>query len=89
MKKGNTPFIKDVNGNKVQINLHHLRQKGKGPLVEVKRTTHNKPSNQKTLHPYGNNKNPTDPVNRKQFDNVDRPNYWKNRVKELENMENK
>ena len=75
--KGYAPILN--NGETVQ--LHHIRQQGKGGLVEVsegvhKKYTHNEFGGQK--------KNPFDPVDRSAFD-LERPQYWKARAMEILN----
>ena len=83
MEKGGTPYVKDSNGNMVQLNLHHSQQQGRGPLFEITSTTHQNSTNKQALHPYGQNKNPNDPVDRTSFDK-DRNQYWKDRLNEME-----
>jgi hypothetical protein len=83
MAKGNTPYVKDSSGNMIQLNLHHSQQQGSGPLFEITSTTHQNSTNQNALHPYGQEKNPNDPVDRTSFDK-DRTQYWKDRLKQME-----
>lgn len=80
-KAGNSPYImKD--GMPQQIQLHHSRQNGRGPLFEVSRDTHVKTKSgqgREALHPYGNDKHPDFPVDRKLFDK-DKKQYWIDRA---------
>lgn len=71
------------NGKKVQLNLHHSRQDGRGSLFEVSNVTHRakKGKGAEALHPYGNKQHPDYPVDRDAFD-VDRNQYWIERAKE-------
>ncbi|MGG6229999.1 RHS repeat-associated core domain-containing protein [Tenacibaculum sp. SDUM215027] len=84
MSKGNAPLGSDGKS----INLHHSKQQGHGPLFEVTNDVHTKHGHTNALHPYrvtpnadGTKFNPFDPVQRKPFENVDRPNYWKDRAR--------
>jgi len=89
MQGGGTPYIKNTEGNMVQLNLHHSQQQGGGPLFEVTSTTHQNSANQKALHPYKQTTdkvNPNDPVDRPAFDK-DRNKYWQDRLKEMEEEE--
>jgi hypothetical protein len=84
MEKGKPPYI-DKDGKIEPIELHHSRQQGDGPFFEVSKSTHGNSaaeSGGKALHPYGNEKNPYDPVDRKAFDK-DRMDYWKERAKDF------
>jgi hypothetical protein len=83
MSNGGTPYVKDANGNMVQLNLHHSQQQGSGPLFEVTSTTHQNSTNQNALHPYGQEKNPNDPVDRTSF-GKDRNQYWQDRLNQIE-----
>ena len=78
---GRTPFVvKD--GKYSQINLHHSKQNGKGPLFELSAKTHNTFGYTNALHPYkvaSNSKHPYNPVDRSIFD-IDRDQYWKDRA---------
>jgi hypothetical protein len=50
-----------------QLQLHHSRQNGKGPLFELSRKTHLttlKGKGREAVHPYGHNQHPDEPVNR-------------------------
>jgi hypothetical protein len=68
-----------ANGEIVQ--LHHIQQQSKGPLVEVSETSHGA-----TLHETFGNKqqNPELPVDRELF-TVEKKSYWKSRAKEVLN----
>jgi hypothetical protein len=37
---------------------HYFRQRVSGPIFEIKTSTHQNPTNQQALHPYGKNKKP-------------------------------
>ncbi|AZA78666.1 hypothetical protein EG347_14690 [Chryseobacterium sp. G0186] len=69
------------------VNLHHSKQNAKGPLFEISGGIHEKYGYTNALHPYkvdGTKVHPENPVagiGRKKFDNVDKPNYWKDRAK--------
>ncbi|WP_305884107.1 RHS repeat-associated core domain-containing protein, partial [Pseudomonas sp. PIC25] len=81
--EGGAPYVlKD--GVPQQLQLHHSRQNGKGPLFELSRKTHLqtlKGKGREAIHPYGHNQNPDAPVNREQF-NKEVPQYWKDRAAE-------
>lgn len=84
MSKGLAPI--DSGGK--SMNLHHSKQKGHGPLFELSEGTHTKYDHTNTLHPHrvtpnpdGTKFNPYYPVNRKKFERIDRPSYWKDRVR--------
>lgn len=84
MGKGKPPYV-DKGGSLEPVELHHSRQQGQGPLFEVSKSTHSNTvddAGAKALHPYGNEKNPYDPVDRKLFDK-DRVEYWKDRAKDF------
>jgi hypothetical protein len=73
---GFSPELKD--GNLVQI--HHIGQDSRGPLVEVSSGIHTK--YHKTLHgQFGGNKNPDFPVKHDHKWKSDVKNYWKWRAK--------
>lgn len=84
MEKGKPPYV-DKDGVLEPVELHHSRQQGGGPLFEVSKSTHSNTVDEagaKALHPYGREKNPHDPVDRKVFDK-DRVEYWKDRAKDF------
>jgi hypothetical protein len=76
---GHSPELSD--GSK--INLHHIGQNSKGPLVEIGELTHKK--GHKTLHQqHGVNKgHPEFPVDHRSKWKTDVVNYWKGRVKNV------
>lgn len=80
-RAGNAPYVlKD--GQLQQLQLHHSRQNGQGPLFELSRSTHlNTKSGQgrEALHPYGQKQHPDYPVNRPLF-NKDVKQYWTDRA---------
>jgi hypothetical protein len=84
MNKGQAPYI-EKDGELQLVELHHSRQKDNGPIFEVSKSTHKAKSGEggEALHPYGNEKNPEDPVGRKAF-NKERPEYWKNRAEDFQ-----
>ena len=90
--RGDSPLI-NKNGKWEPVHLHHSRQRGKGPLFELSESTHLYTTNQngrKALHPYSPNKHPFDEVDRTAFNNVDKPEYWKQRAEsELKTKINK
>jgi hypothetical protein len=63
-RRGRAPHVmKD--GISEQLQLHHSRQHGQGPLFELTRNTHLRTKSTKgkeALHPYGNQKHPDFPV---------------------------
>jgi hypothetical protein len=73
MKQGLAPIGKD--GKPVE--LHHLKQKDDGIIVELTSAEHKKYSS--TLHKYRKNSE----INRQEF-NKWRKQYWKNRAKDFE-----
>ena len=85
--RGDSPLI-NKNGKWEPVHLHHSRQRSKGPLFELSESTHLYTTNQngrRALHPYLPDKHPFDAVDRTAFNNVDKPEYWKQRAKsELE-----
>ncbi len=82
-KEGGAPYImKD--GVPQQLQLHHSRQNGKGPLFELSRKTHLttlKGKGREAVHPYGHNQHPDAPVDRELF-KKEVPQYWKDRAAE-------
>lgn len=86
MEKGQAPYeLNKTSGKSEQIQLHHSQQKNNGSLFELKESTHlgkNSTNGDKALHPYGNNKNPNNPVDRESF-NKERKEYWIQRAKNL------
>ncbi|WP_148058627.1 HNH/ENDO VII family nuclease [Pseudomonas frederiksbergensis] len=82
-KVGVAPYImKD--GVPQQLQLHHSRQNGKGPLFELSRKTHLttlKGKGREAVHPYGHNQHPDAPVDRELF-KKEVPQYWKDRAAE-------
>jgi YD repeat-containing protein len=78
---GGAPYImKD--GVPQQLQLHHSRQNGQGPLFELSRRTHletRATEGGRALHPYGRQQHPDYPVNRPLF-NKDVPQYWMDRA---------
>lgn len=91
MKKGQAPYeLNKKTLESEQIQLHHSQQKNSGSIFELKESTHlkkNSENGNNALHPYGNNKNPNDPVDRELF-NKERPEYWKERAKQFEPKNN-
>lgn len=77
MQRGNNPYVLDNNGKPVSTNQHHSQQRADGPIFEIKTTTHQNPINQQALHPYGNSKNPNNPVDHVNEWNKDRINIKK------------
>ena len=79
-KQGYAPEMADGSS----LNLHHLGQDSRGPLVEVLSTSHKKYNKQ--LHQqFGYQKqNPDHPVDRATFDQ-ERPKYWMDRALDVEN----
>ena len=68
------------------INLHHSKQKGKGPLFELSGSIHTSYGHTNILHPYrvtpntdGTKHHPFDKVDREKFD-IDRRQYWIDRA---------
>jgi len=89
MKKGQPPYI-EKNGKLEPIELHHSRQNDKGSLFELSKSTHkitDKDKGAKALHPYGNKKNPDNPVPKDRSDGFDkeRTDYWKERANSFDN----
>ncbi|WLH38402.1 HNH/ENDO VII family nuclease [Pseudomonas sp. FP2196] len=84
-KKGGAPYVlKD--GVPQQLQLHHSRQNGKGPLFELSMKTHLrtlKGQGREAIHPYGHSKHPDFPVDRKAFEK-EVPQYCKDRAAEVE-----
>ena len=82
-KDGGAPYImKD--GVPQQLQLHHSRQNGKGPLFELSRKTHLttlKGRGREAVHPYGHSQHPEQPVDRELF-KKEVPQYWKDRAAE-------
>jgi RHS repeat-associated protein len=82
-KEGGAPYImKD--GVPQQLQLHHSRQNGKGPLFELSRKTHLttlKGKGREAVHPYGHSQHPDAPVDRELF-KKEVPQYWKDRAAE-------
>lgn len=78
---GGAPYImKD--GVPQQLQLHHSRQNGQGPLFELSRSTHletKATEGGRALHPYGRQQHPDFPVNRPLF-NKDVKQYWMDRA---------
>ena len=86
MKKGNNPYVVDKNGKTVTTQQHHSKQNADGPIFEIQTKTHQNPTNQQVLHPYGQagiGKNPNNPVDHKEW-NKDRTFINKERLKKLE-----
>lgn len=88
MKKGQPPYI-EKDGKLEPIELHHSRQNDKGSLFELSKSTHkitDKDKGAKALHPYGNKKNPDNPVAKDRSGGFDkeRTEYWKERAKGYE-----
>lgn len=81
-KKGQSPYV-IKNGKYQQVQLHHSKQNGKGPLFEISIGSHQTKAGKgrEALHPYGNNPHPEFPVDRPKFDK-DRAAYWKGRAEE-------
>jgi len=80
-RKGIAPQMKDGH----LVNLHHIGQNGKGPLVEVSTRLHNKNNPQafKALHnQFQGQTHPIHPVQRGSF-NKDRTEYWKWRARNV------
>ena len=71
MKAGNAPL--DANGNPFE--LHHIGQKNDGTLAILTEGQHRGKDIYKVLHPNGN-KQPSE-IDRKLFDTVTKPNFWK------------
>ena len=59
------------------IVLHHEKQRDQGPIIEMPKSAHD--NGNKKQHPYFPKPNPTDPVNRPDFD-VWRKDYWRKRM---------
>src|SRR5699024_8599506 len=82
-KYGLAPILDDA-GN--VATLHHLQQKGVGPLYEASTRYHNISNAKKSpLHPYKGKSHPFYPVDettRGAFQKVDSINYWKIRGEE-------
>jgi hypothetical protein len=81
---GGAPYIvKD--GVTQQLQLHHSRQNGHGPLFELSRKTHLETKiteGGRALHPYQNQKHPEYPVDRQLF-GKDVRQYWMDRAEGL------
>ncbi|MEX0447623.1 DUF637 domain-containing protein [Xenorhabdus sp. SGI246] len=75
---GGSPFVVK-NGKYSQINLHHSKQNGLGPLFELSSDTHKEFHSSNALHPYLPKAHPDTPVDRDLF-NIDRDAYWVNRA---------
>lgn len=78
---GQAPFVMK-NGEMQQLQLHHSRQNGEGPLFELSRATHLETRaghGREALHPYGRQQHPDLPVNRPIF-NKDVAQYWRDRA---------
>jgi len=73
MEQGLAPIGNDGKS----IELHHLKQKDNGIIIELTNEEHNK--NNETLHRYEKDSQ----INRVEFDKWKRK-YWKNRAKEIE-----
>jgi len=73
MQEGLAPIGKDG----LSVELHHLKQKNDGIIVELTSTEHK--SNYKILHRYES----TSQINRYEFNKWKR-NYWKNRAKDFQ-----
>lgn len=83
-KQDGAPYVMK-NGAPEQLQLHHSRQNGKGPLLELSRITHfltTKDKGQRALHPYGRKKHPDAPVDSKLFEK-EVPQYWRDRAAEV------
>ena len=73
MRNGNAP----VGGDGRQVELHHIGQKDKGPIVETSYTEHHLKYNNE-IH-----KSTKSEIDRKNFDNWRRV-YWKHRAKDFD-----
>ncbi|MDD5373275.1 MAG: HNH/ENDO VII family nuclease [Sulfurimonas sp.] len=86
MKKGKAPYV-EKNGNIEKVELHHIKQNDNGSLAELSKSTHGIKDSEKgakALHPYGNKKNPDNPISKERtnFDK-ERSEYYKQRAKGL------
>jgi len=85
LSKNNNPYVRDINGKPVPTNQHHIDQRASGPLIELEAPIHQRDT--KNLHPFGNKPNPNDPVkSRTEFDK-DRQSINKQRLEQLNNLE--
>ena len=87
MARGNNPYVLDKNGNSVPTNQHHSKKDARGPIFEIKDTTHKNPANQKALHPNNDKKHPHHPVDHEKEWSKDRKYINKERLKRLEELE--
>jgi RHS repeat-associated protein len=80
-RSGKAPFVVK-NGRIQQVQLHHSRQNGNGPLFEIAIGTHTAPSGngRQALHPYLPSKHPEYPVDYTLFKR-DKEAYWMNRAR--------
>jgi hypothetical protein len=80
-RSGNAPYVRK-NGTLVEVNLHHSRQSGIGPLFELSRPTHLNVTNlsgRLAVHPFTPRQNPYFPVQRDAF-RTDMRQYWMDRA---------
>ena len=79
MEKGWSP-IDEKTGEKIE--LHHMNQDYNAPFAELCERTEHGDGNHSTLHPKSENSWRNNPELNKQYNNVDKPDHWKERSKE-------
>ncbi len=79
--KGRNPYVLDSTGKPVPTNQHHNEQRASGPILELEAPKHT--SDTKNLHPFGNEKNPYDPVNDRKSWDKDRESINNQRAEQL------
>lgn len=78
MEQGKAP-IDSKTGEKIE--LHHMQQDFEGPFAELTSTEHGG-INDTILHDKNKESFRNDPEKNNQYNNIDRPNHWKERSKE-------
>ena len=79
MEKGRAP-IDSKTGEKIE--LHHMGQDFNGPFVELCENSEHGDGNHSVLHTKSGESWRKDPEKNDQYNNVDRPNHWKDRARE-------
>ncbi|MBE5882782.1 MAG: hypothetical protein E7289_10835 [Lachnospiraceae bacterium] len=79
MAKGRSP-IDSKTGEKIE--LHHMGQDPDSPFVELCENSEHGDGNHSVLHPKNEDSWRNNPELKNQYNNVDKPNHWKERAKE-------
>ena len=80
MEKGASP-VDSKTGEKLE--LHHMGQNYDAPLVELCENSEHGDGNDKILHDKNTESWRNDTQLKNQYQNVDRPNHWKERAEEV------